>query len=272
MKELDAFWKEVRSEVEAYLDSIMPPEDEEPEEFHKALRYAVFSGGKRFRPLLVFLGAYLGETHHDKLSLLKLAGAVELIHNFTLVHDDLPALDNDDFRRGKETVHRKFGEDMAILVGDGLFALAYKLMSNLPWEVVSTITDALLSKGVIGGQVMDVRRMASSKEDVLRIHEYKTAKLIQASLLSGYMLSHGEKEELVSQIGLNIGKLFQLTDDLLDQAKEDELSILQFAKREEVEGMIDSLSRSTKELALSSFGSKAELILQLVDRIANRNE
>lgn len=222
-------WSEARRlAVDATLDRLLPPADVVPGVIHAAMRHAVFAGGKRVRPLLVMAaGEVFGAP--DEL-LLAPAAAMELIHTFSLVHDDLPALDNDDLRRGLPTVHRAFDEATAILAGDALANLGLLVLAREPrgaapearLEAVELVAEAVGTEGMIGGQVEDLaaeRGWPDDPETVLdRIHRRKTGALIVASLELGAI--HGgagrKDRERVRQYGAALGLLFQLADDLLD--------------------------------------------------------
>lgn len=274
--ELNELWERVRDAVEKYIDGFLPSQDEEPRILHEAMRYSIFNGGKRIRPLLVYLGYHLGKGHIDwedeRLS--KTASAIEMIHTFTLIHDDLPAIDDDRFRRGKPTVHVKFGEDVAILAGDALFAYAFKLMTDLPVRVQKTIIDSLLSRGVIGGQVLDLRKEIRNVEDVLQVHRYKTGELMKASLTSGYMLSGGTIICVVEEIALSFGKIFQITDDIIDArgGKIEKASIMRFLNQEEARRLIEEELRKSIMMIEKAFGEKGKHLIELFQFVANRDE
>jgi geranylgeranyl pyrophosphate synthase len=193
----------------------------------RVMRYAVFPGGKRFRPLLVLsTGACLGADGHP---LLAFACAVELIHNYSLVHDDLPSMDNDDIRRGKPTCHRAFGEDLAILAGDGLLTLAYELMTGAAvrpddlgrkQEAIRAISRSAGVDGLIGGQVLDITLGAESitRAQMDALMRRKTGALIGASVEAGAILGRAraaEKRALL-EYAKNVGLAFQVRDDILD--------------------------------------------------------
>lgn len=197
------------------------------EEFFNSLKYSLFSGGKRVRPrLLLSLGKEMGLKSKD---LNPAALAIELVHTYSLVHDDLPAMDNDAYRRGKLTHHAKYGEASAILAGDGLLTFAFQILAeNYSGEVLKKLVLLLASSsgsaGMIGGQVLDCMTTKRDEEIFNKIHLLKTGKLFGFSLaapgiISGVSLSDSKDLE---RMGLEIGLLFQLQDDLLDEDKKDE--------------------------------------------------
>ena len=218
---------ELRPEVEAELDKLLPPAEQPPSRLHRALRHAVFAGGKRVRPLLTVLA---GEGLGASTSVCLQAGSsLELIHTYSLVHDDLPALDNDDLRRGRPTVHRAFDEPTAILAGDSLLTLGLTVLAGLRIEsgnqgltAVGLVGEAIGTAGMIGGQMEDLEAEAhwpSNPEAALeRIHRLKTGALLTASVrLGGLCAGVGSTEDdLLRQVGDRLGLLFQIGDDILD--------------------------------------------------------
>jgi geranylgeranyl diphosphate synthase type II len=223
--DLDAYMKERLAAVDAALDVFLPPETERPGTLHKAMRYSVFAGGKRLRPILVMAGAEaVGGTAEQ---VMPTACAMELIHTYSLVHDDLPAMDNDDFRRGVPTNHKVFGEATAILAGDALLTLAFRLVAdNLrqanpgALEVVVDIADAAGHGGMVAGQVADLeaegRQVGADTVDY--IHAHKTGALIRTSLRVGARLCGATAEQVraLSVAGADLGLAFQIVDDILD--------------------------------------------------------
>jgi len=203
----------LRAEVEVALETALPPEEAWPATLHRAVRYSLFAGGKRIRPLLVLAaGRAVGGATEE---LLPLASAAEMIHTYSLVHDDLPAMDDDDLRRGKPTCHKVFGEAIAILVGDALLTRAFHLLAEMPvgsdplalrrrLSATAVLAEAAGTTGLIGGQVGDLEStgQAVARGDLERIHRAKTGALIRACVVGGY--------------GAAIGLAFQVVDDVLD--------------------------------------------------------
>ena len=226
-EEVRAYASRVRALVEEKLDGLVPRESEDPAAVHAAVRWSLFAPAKRFRPLLVFAsGESLGATP-ERLS--RTACAFELIHTYSLVHDDLPAMDDDDLRRGRPTCHVKFGEAAAILAGDALQALAFQTIAEdetldapLRVSLISELARAAGSpEGMVAGQAHDLSAEARSDvtgEELERIHRRKTGALIAASARAGARVAGaGEPElEAVTRYALDLGLLFQITDDLLD--------------------------------------------------------
>jgi geranylgeranyl diphosphate synthase, type II len=221
------YLKERAAAVDEALERLLPPETDPPATIHKAMRYSVFAGGKRLRPVLVIAGAEAVGGAMERV--MPAACAMECIHTYSLVHDDLPAMDNDDFRRGRPTNHKVFGEAMAILAGDGLLTLAFGLLAEAfagsgdpaaLRRVLADLAEAAGTRGMVGGQVADIEaegRPATAQE-LDFIHLHKTAALIRASLRMGALLSGGTpaQVEALSDAGGSLGLAFQIVDDLLD--------------------------------------------------------
>jgi geranylgeranyl diphosphate synthase, type II len=216
----------LRPLIDRELSRLLPPETEAPANVHSAMRWSVFAGGKRFRPLLVVVA---GETFGaDHESLLSTACAFEFIHTYSLIHDDLPSMDNDELRRGQPTCHVRYGEGIAILAGDALQTLAFKTISGsgqLSFETRVHLINELSRAagtplGMVAGQAEDLaaESRAVNSEELEQIHRLKTGALIIAAARCGAIIARADKEELaaVTEYASNLGLLFQITDDLLD--------------------------------------------------------
>ena len=225
--DLAAYMAERARAVDQALGRFLPAETAPPETLHRAMRYSVFAGGKRLRPILVSAGAEAVGGRLDDV--MPTACAVEMIHTYSLIHDDLPAMDNDDFRRGVPTNHKVFGEALAILAGDALLTLAFRLLAdNVPAtsngprlrDVLVEIADAAGSPGMVGGQVADIEceGKPADAEIVDYIHTHKTAALIRASIRGGAILSGATPAQLdaLGVVGGALGLAFQIMDDILD--------------------------------------------------------
>ena len=213
-----------RRSIEKALERVLSRNDSP---LFRVMRYAVFPGGKRFRPLLVLsTGACLRAAPRP---LLAFACAVELIHNYSLVHDDLPSMDNDDIRRGKPTCHRAFGEDLAILAGDGLLTLAYEIMAGVPvpaadlgrkQEAIRVVSRSAGVDGLIGGQVLDItlRPKSVTRPQMEALMRRKTGALIGASVEAGAILGRAKPSErrALLEYAKNVGLAFQVRDDIMD--------------------------------------------------------
>jgi geranylgeranyl diphosphate synthase type II len=223
--EIDDYLKEKKEVVEAELDSLLPPSQEYPETIHESLRYSVFVGGKRIRPILA-ISSYEACGGDDLERFLPLACSLELIHTFSFIHDDLPCMDDDDYRRGAKTSHLVFGEAVALLAGDALFNMAFEVILGSQFDdttkvrVMEEISSSVGTRGVIGGQVIDVISEGEepTPEKLEFIHSKKTGKLIEASLTIGAICAKvpSEKISWMGQAGSKLGLAFQIVDDLLD--------------------------------------------------------
>ena len=217
--------REYQRRVDAELDRLLPLETAPPGTIHRAMRYSLFAGGKRIRPILCLEAARTVGGAPE--SVVAAACSLELVHTYSLIHDDLPALDNDDYRRGKLTNHKVFGEAMAILAGDALLTLAFQVLANLdlPAERKSRLVAELASGagtvgGMIGGQVADLEGEGKPPDALLleTIHRAKTGALLRASLRLGAICAGatGAQYEALSCYGEHIGLAFQIVDDILD--------------------------------------------------------
>jgi geranylgeranyl diphosphate synthase type II len=211
--------------VDAALERLLPGANTPPSSIHQAMRYSVFAGGKRIRPILCLEAARIFLP--DVTAALHPACAIEFIHTYSLIHDDLPALDNDDLRRGKLTCHKKFGEAMAILAGDALLTLSFETIAATPVspevrvKILSEVASSAGSvNGMVGGQVADIEAegRASDSETLEYIHRSKTAALIRASVTAGALCAGAPNADVarLRHFGETIGWAFQVTDDILD--------------------------------------------------------
>lgn len=232
--DLKGYMAEKSKLIDSALDELLPKESTYPEVIYKAMRYSVFNGGKRFRPILTL--ASCEAVGSDPAKALPAGCAIEMIHAFSLIHDDLPSLDNDDLRRGKPTNHKVFGEAIAVLAGDALFARAFEVLtSKIPdapatsiLDVTSRIAAASGTRGMVIGQVVDIISEGKQvpPETLMFMHRHKTGALIEVSAVTGGILGGGTAEQIsaLSSYGWAIGQAFQITDDILDvEGTEDEL-------------------------------------------------
>ena len=222
---LPEFFEEDRLAVDVQLDRLIPAETVAPHSIHEAMRYSVFAGGKRIRPILCLEAARIFEANVS--AVFYSACAIEFIHTYSLIHDDLPALDNDDLRRGKPTCHKKFGEAVAILAGDALLTLAFETLACAPTApdrrvaMTREIAGAAGTvNGMVGGQVADLEAEGKQvgPEMLEYIHRSKTAALIRASVTSGALCAGASADDVnrLRGFGETIGWAFQVVDDILD--------------------------------------------------------
>jgi geranylgeranyl diphosphate synthase, type II len=226
--DLEVYLQERRRLVDAALDGFLPSEDTRPPSVHRAMRYSVLAGGKRLRPILVIAGAEV--VGASPSAVMPTACAMELIHTYSLIHDDLPAMDDDDYRRGRLTNHKVFGDAIAILAGDALLTYAFQLVAQnatvpgvdpkVVCDVVAEIAEAAGTGGMVGGQVVDIESEGKTitAEELEYIHVHKTAALLRVSLSVGARLGGADAAALaaVADAGQSLGLAFQIVDDILD--------------------------------------------------------
>ena len=220
MSEFESLLGSYQKRINQTLEGLLPSDDSILAE---AMRYSVLNGGKRLRPILVYLSSELGEANHDSID--TLAGSIELIHCYSLIHDDLPSMDDDDLRRGNPTTHKKYDEATAILAGDALQPLAFELISNLDTSdsnkitIVNCLANACGYSGMVGGQIKDIHsKEINTVQDLDIMHSQKTGRLIQASLETSGILSELDQKDIeaLNKYGEKIGLAFQIQDDIID--------------------------------------------------------
>jgi geranylgeranyl diphosphate synthase type II len=293
--DLEGYLAERRRAVDEALERALPPADTYPPRVHEAMQYSVFAGGKRLRPILVIAGAEAVGGHPGDV--LPTACAFELIHTYSLIHDDLPAMDDDDYRRGRPTSHRVFGEAIAILAGDALLTHAFGLVAAsfatgrvppavLP-EVLREIVDAAGTPGMIGGQVVDVESEGRvvSPETLEYIHTHKTGALIRAAARVGALLACAPPPalEALTLYGARLGLTFQIVDDILDvEGSLETLGKTAGSDRRkkkvtypDYHGLEASRARATAltregQAALAGLGPAAEPLIALADFVLKR--
>jgi len=291
--DIRTYLSESKKLVDAQLEKLLPAVNEEPATIHKAMRHSVFAGGKRVRPILVLAS---GESlAGDRDVLLHLGSAIEMMHTYSLIHDDLPALDNDDLRRGVPTCHKVFGEAMAILAGDALMTRCYQVLADIPGlseaGKVNIIREISYATGtinaMIGGQVVDLESEGKSvSADVLTyIHYSKTGALLRACVRCGALAAGANSDQLraLTEFGQKIGLVFQIVDDILDVTSSSEVLGKTAGKDEKVKKAtypafygIEASKQKANELVASalqdirSFGEEAGYLRSLAQFIVSR--
>jgi len=283
--------KEKQELVNIILDRYLPRKDEYPKEIHKAIRYSVFAGGKRLRPYLTMLAYQLFKKDVEPVT--PVAAAIEMIHTFTLIHDDLPDIDNDDYRRGKESCHKVFGEGIALLAGDALLVSAFELITyaeidaQVKVQMIRELARGIGIDGLITGQMLDIESEGKmvDKKTLGIIHENKTAKLIKLSLRFGGLAAYASEIELkvLDDYGSKIGLAFQIIDDLLDIEGDSEELGKSTGKDEEHQkatypalyGLEDSRKQAVMLIdqakrSIRKYGERAVLFEALADYLLNR--
>lgn len=225
--------KKRKEYIDGCLQEYLKLNNDSPQILQEAMRYAVFNGGKRIRPIMVLEAAALSGAERDNFT--AAACALELIHSYSLVHDDLPAMDDDDLRRGQPTCHIKYGEANAILVGDALLTAAFELLSGdignvLPAQrlrIIQEIARAAGNRGMIGGQIMDLESEHRDKdlENLKQLHSLKTGAMFRAALKTGAILGNLDEHQIIAldEYGCHFGLAFQITDDILDITGNEEI-------------------------------------------------
>ena len=268
---IQEYFSEKKQLIDTALEQYLPGENEYPQTIHKAMRYAVLGDGKRIRPILAIASCEACEDSIEEL--LPVACGIEMIHAYSLIHDDLPALDNDDFRRGRSSCHKAFGEATAVLAGDALLTLGMRLFGmpndcKICCAVLDTMTQAVGTYGMIGGQVVDLEvKPADRDQPTLEyIHTRKTGALIAASVKVGAIVAGVSDEtiEKLTRFGEYIGLVFQIIDDILDN--EDYAVLFGPAKAGEE---ARHLTQRAKE-QIASLGARAERLNQIADMLVAR--
>lgn len=253
------------------LDRILPSEKEEPKVLHRAMRHSVFPGGKRIRPVIVMEAAILcgGKKRNAAL----VASAVELAHTYSLIHDDLPAMDNDNWRRGRPSCHKAFGEANAILAGDALLTLAFNIIaknfaSPIGLAMLRELSDAIGTKGMVGGQALDLATGQKDKEKLDNIDRLKTGKLFEVSAKLGAISGHGTKKQILSltKYGACLGAAFQIADDIADGERYKSV-----AEKKRAGGECARLIKHAKG-ALKIFGKKANRLKIIADKVSQQTK
>jgi geranylgeranyl diphosphate synthase type II len=293
--DFDTYLASQAAAVERYLDRHLPPEDTYPESIYRAMRYSLFAGGKRVRPVLTVAAAEaVGGRKEDAMPA---AGALEMIHTYSLIHDDLPAMDDDSLRRGKPTSHVVFGEAIAILAGDALLTQAFYLLAGAPVKdsaemerrlrAIATLADAAGVNGMIGGQVVDIESegIPVGAQTLEYIHAHKTGALIRAAAELGALLGGGSEEDIdrLARFGSMVGLAFQIVDDILD-VEGDAEALGKSSGKDEKAGKVtyprihglEAARRRARQLSdeaaelVAPYGEPGEPLVCLAQRIVDR--
>ena len=283
----------VQGRIEAALSRFLPPQEAIPGRLHQAMRYSCLNGGKRIRPLLAFAAGELTGASAEKLEVVSCA--VEMIHAYSLVHDDLPCMDNDVLRRGRPTCHVEFGEATALLVGDSLQALAFELLAReklgepgIQIEMLRLLTHASGSLGMAGGQAIDLDAVGRELElpELELMHALKTGALIRAAVTLGALCGtplSGEERNALDRFAKRAGLLFQVVDDILDctastatlgktagkDSASDKPTYVGLMGLEQARSFADELQTQALD-ALGAFGDRAHRLVEISDYITHR--
>ncbi len=284
--------KEKRELINITLDRFLPRKDEYPKDIHKAIRHTLFAGGKRLRPYLT-IHAFL--LFNDDLNLIRPVGAaIEMLHTYTLIHDDLPEIDNDDYRRGRKSCHVIYGTDMALLAGDALLASAFEILSmmelspDIMLDMVQELAEEAGDKGLIAGQVMDILMEGKdvNEKELKFIHDNKTGRLIKLAVRFGCYAGGATPEDItrMEKFGEKIGLAFQIVDDILDiegsaaklgksVGKDSKVKKATFPAVYGLEKSREIAEKLTAEAIdlLEPYGPKADMLRMLADFILTRD-
>jgi len=289
---LKVYLRSRQKEIDRALERYLPKTTTKPATLHKAMRYSLFAGGKRLRPILCLAAA---EACRGKISnALPLACALECIHTYSLVHDDLPSMDNDDFRRGRPTCHKVFGDGIAVLAGDALLTIAFEIVSSAKpasrYDMSMLLREIAVAAGsqkLIAGQVADLEAEGrkASREQLRFIHENKTAAILKTSVRLGAMSANADAKKLkaITQFGRGLGLAFQVIDDILDVTQTSEIlgksAGKDVAAKKATYPAVMGLEKSRAEArrltrqahdALSIFDEKAEALHALANYLLER--
>jgi geranylgeranyl diphosphate synthase, type II len=290
--ELQAYLKARQKEVDRALDRFLPKENARPATIHKAMRYSLFAGGKRLRPILSLAAAEA--CGGERGAAMPLACAMECIHTYSLIHDDLPSMDNDDFRRGRPTCHKVFGDGIAVLAGDALLTVAFEIAAKVQptrrytlQTIIGEIAVAAGSRKLIAGQVADLEAEGKriTRAELRYIHENKTSAMITSSVRLGAMSASATEKQLdaLTEFGRSLGLAFQVIDDILDVTQTSEKLgksagkdvAAQKATYPAVLGL-DGARREAQRLtakahgALEPFGASGERLRELANYLLDR--
>jgi len=283
----EKYLNDKRNIIDKALDEFLPSEEKSPSIIHKAMRYSVFSGGKRLRPILTLAIAELLGKEIEMV--LNVACGIELIHTFSLIHDDLPCIDNDDFRRGKPSNHKVFGEDIALLAGDALLVSGFEMIvknaelkgikKQSILKVIKEISYYIGTDNMLGGQVEDINpeNKNITKEDLYNMYMKKTTALVCASIRAGAILSDANQRQLkaLTRYGEKIGLAFQIVDDILDIMQDQrEMGKPTYPTKYGIKESKIEAERLIKEAknSLKIFNHKAEVLNNLADYIISREK
>lgn len=296
---MDNFWDVYNEKAQIFeneLDNYFKNAEDIPDPLFSAMKYSAFSSGKRLRPVLLLASCEL--FGGDFKQAVSLALAVELIHTYSLIHDDLPAMDDDDLRRGRPTNHKIYGEGMAILAGDALLNLAYEIILNMAaatsdakryLRAASVIAEYAGARGMIKGQCIDLnseKKDTDGEEDGVRqLHLLKTSRLLTAPLVAGAILSNAEEQEIAAmrEFGENLGLAFQIRDDIMDvlgteeemgkstgsDEKKGKLTYVKVFGTERAQEFCDRYTKRALD-ALDAFGRRAEFLRELANALLDR--
>lgn len=278
---LEEIFKEYMPLLDNELESIIKPNIKYQNKLYESMKYSLFSGGKRLRPMLFLMSYTLFSNDLDIA--LPFAASLEMIHTYSLIHDDLPSMDNDDYRRGKLTSHKMYGESLAILTGDALLNLAYETILKMNMEINDDrirkasyeISKAAGYSGMILGQVIDTCEYELNAGEIIYMYSLKTAELIRASISAGAILGGANKDQItiLDEFGKNLGISYQIQDDILDLDKDkeiDKLTLSKYYSKDQLINLINELNQQSLKLLGRLENLNTSYFEELVDKLAYR--
>ncbi len=286
---LEEVIRETQGVIDRQLENLLKDKAGYQERIFESINYSLFTGGKRLRPILLLKSCEMFSGDYEKS--IPFALAIEMIHTYSLIHDDLPSMDNDDFRRGKLTNHKVFGEAIAILSGDGLLNLAFETMTQYILKISNTADDyrryvRAMDEigrysgiyGMIGGQVVDLlsNDISMDEDKLLFMYRCKTAALIQASVVSGAILGGATEEEIenIRLFGLYLGLAYQIRDDILDEKEDksiDKVTYVTYNDIAEAKGKVDDLSKKSIGILSTYENRDTKFFKALTEDLITRN-
>lgn len=278
---LEEIFKEYMPLLDNELESIIKPNKKYQNKLYESMKYSLFPGGKRLRPMLFLMSYTLFSNDLDIA--LPFAASLEMIHTYSLIHDDLPSMDNDDYRRGKLTNHKMYGESLAILTGDALLNLAYETILKMNMEINDDrirkasyeISKAAGYSGMILGQVIDTCEYELNAGEIIYMYSLKTAELIRASISAGAILGGANKDQItiLDEFGKNLGISYQIQDDILDLDKDkeiDKLTLSKYYSKDQLINLINELNQQSLKLLGRLENLNTSYFEELVDKLAYR--
>lgn len=278
---LEEIFKEYMPLLDNELESIIKPNKKYQNKLYESMKYSLFPGGKRLRPMLFLMSYTLFSNDLDIAR--PFAASLEMIHTYSLIHDDLPSMDNDDYRRGKLTSHKMYGESLAILTGDALLNLAYETILKMNMEINDDrirkasyeISKAAGYSGMILGQVIDTCEYELNAGEIIYMYSLKTAELIRASISAGAILGGANKDQItiLDEFGKNLGISYQIQDDILDLDKDkeiDKLTLSKYYSKDQLINLINELNQQSLKLLGRLENLNTSYFEELVDKLAYR--
>ncbi|MDJ1257776.1 MAG: polyprenyl synthetase family protein [Candidatus Midichloria sp.] len=276
--------EEIAKAIDGKIDELLPTSfTKNADILFEAIRYSAISASKKIRGFLLVKTADIFNVNREQS--LKIAAAIEMIHTYSLIHDDLPAMDDDDYRRGKPSCHKEFGEAIGILAGDALLTYAFEVIASdqanidpiLRIKIIQEITRAIGIKGMISGQVIDITSQNMSSDDLKEVHKLKTGALIEASCVAGAIIGYASSDEILvfREYAGKLGLIFQMVDDLIDEEDDKEntnVNLLNLMPIVKIKEEIEELKRAAIQGLKNLNNHNILVLVGLIDYIANQRK